>query len=153
MSTFAFNVKVNDPFASITEAALGASALDGWGDEEVGKAVKLGTAHNYVLPTANDPIEGFVVAVEPNTVNQGFSFGSVQRDRRMEVVLAVGESSVVVGDIVTAGTQEIVGTQTNGNKALVMVETTPGDAGDFVWRVIALRTDGEAGSTVLIERV
>jgi hypothetical protein len=153
MSTFAFNVKVNDPFASITEAALGASTGDGWGDEEVGKAVKLGPANNYILATADDPIEGFVVGVEPNTVNQGFSFGSVQRNCRVEVVLSVGETGVVVGDTVTADTQEVVGTQTNGNKALVQQEGTPGDAGDFVWRVIALRTDGEAGSTVLIERV
>jgi hypothetical protein len=153
MSTFAFNVKVNDPFASITEAALGATTGEGWGDEEVGKAVKLGTAHNYVPCTANDPIEGIVVGVEPNTVNQGFSFGSVQRDRRMEVVLAVGQSSVVVGDVMTAGAQEATGVQTNGNKALVQKEGTAGDAGSFVWRVIALRTDGEAGSTVVIERV
>lgn len=153
MSTFKFNVKVNDPFANITEAALGASSGDGWGDEEVGKAVKLGSANNYVLCGANDPIEGFVVAMEPNTVNQGFSFGSVQRDRRMEAVLAVGQTGVVVGDTCTAGAQEVVGTQVNGNKALVQKESAGGDAGDFVWRVIRLETDGEAGSTVLLERV
>lgn len=153
MSKFAFGVKVNDPFADITEAALGAAAGAGWGDEEVGKAVKLGPANNYVLPAANDPIEGFVVAMEPNTVNQNFSFGAVQRNRRMEVVLAVGQTGVVAGDIMTCGVQEAVGTQTNGNKALVQKETLAGDAGSFVWRVIRLLTNGEAGSTVIIERV
>ena len=153
MSTFAFNVKINDPFADITDAALGASALDGWGDEELGKAVKLGAANNYVLCGANDPMEGFVVAMEPNTVNQGFSFGSVQRNRRVEAQLAIGQTGVTVGATVTAGAQEAVGTNTSGNKPLVQVETTPGDAGDFVWRVVGLRTDGEAGSTVVIERV
>lgn len=153
MSTFNFNVKVNDPFADITEAALGAAGAEGWGDEEVGKAVKLGASNNYELCGANDPIEGFVVAMEPNTVNQGWSFGSVQRDRRMQATLAVGQTGVVVGDICTAGAQEAVGTQTNSNKALVQKEGTPGDAGNFAWRVIRLLTDGEAGSTVLLERV
>lgn len=153
MSTFRFNVKVNDPFADITEAALGAAADEGWGDEEVGKAVKLGASNNYELCGANDPIEGFLVAIEPNTVNQGWSFGSVQRNRRMEAVLAVGQTGVVVGDIMTAAAQEAVGTQTNGNKALVQKEAIAGDAGNFIWRVVSLRTDGEAGSTVLLERV
>lgn len=153
MSNFAFAVKVNDPFADITEAALGAAAGEGWGDEELGKAVVMGTANNYLLPTANDPIEGFVVAMEPVTVNQTFSFGAVQRNRRMEVVLAAGQTGVTVGAIMTCGTQEVVGTQTNGNKALVQVESIAGDAGVFVWRVIRLVTDGEAGSTVVIERV
>jgi len=150
MSTFAFNVKVNDPFASITEAALGATTGEGWGDEEVGKAVKLGAANNYVLCSDGDDIEGVVVSVEPNTVNEGFSFGSVQSDRRMLAVLDTGETAVAVGATVVAGAQEAVGTQTNGGK--VVVATGAGVA--FKWRVIRLVSGtGEAGATVLIERL
>lgn len=150
MSNFAFNVKVNDPFASITEAALGAASGDGWGDEEVGKAVKLGPANNYVLCTDGNEIEAVVVSMEPNTVNEGFSFGTVQRDRRLQAVLDVGETGVAVGALVVAGAQEAVGTQTNDNKLVVAV----GAPTTYKWRVIRLVSGtGEAGDTVLIERI
>lgn len=98
-------------------------------------------------------MEGFVVAIEPNTVNAGVSFGSVQRNRRTIAVLDTGETGVVVGAIVTAGAQAALGTANTGGHPVVAVEATAGDAGSFVWRVIRLLTDGEAGSTVLIERV
>jgi hypothetical protein len=150
MSNFAFNVKVNDPFADITEAALGASTGEGWGDEEVGKAVKLGPANNYVLASDGDDIEGVLVSVEPNTVNQGFSFGSVQRNCRREAVLDTLETGVAVGATVVAGAQEAVGTQTNGNKTVVAT----GAGVVYKWRVIRLIDGtGEAGDTVLIEKV
>jgi len=150
MSNFAFNVKVNDPFASITEAALGAVTGEGWGDEEMGKAVKLGPANNYVLCSDGDEIEGVVVAMEVNTVNEGFSFGAVQRDRRMQAVLDTGETGVAVGALVVAGAQEAVGTQTNGGKVVVAT----GAPVTHKWRVIRLIDGtGEAGDTVLIERI
>lgn len=164
MSTFRFNVKVNDPFADITDAALG-TAGQGWGNEEVGKAVKLSTANNYILCTNGDEIEGFVVAVEPNTVNSNVSFGSVQRNKRMQAVLAAGVTGATVGLFVVAAAQEAVGTQTNGNKALVKPGTAASQLGSgsyaytertpntYMWRIIRLLTDGEAGSTVVIERV
>jgi hypothetical protein len=150
MSNFAFNVKVNDPFADITEAALGATTGDGWGNEEVGKAVKLGPANNYVLASDGDDIEAVVVSMEPNTVNQGFSFGSVQRNCRREAVLDAAETGVAVGATVVAGAQEVVGTQTNGNKTVVAA----GAGVVYKWRVIRLIDGtGEAGDTVLIEKV
>ena len=149
MSDFVFNPKVNDPFARITEAALGASSGDGWGDEEVGKVVKLGPANNYILASDGDDIEGIVVSIEPNTVNAGFSFGTVQSDRRFQAVLDTGETGVAVGATVVAGAQEAVGTQTNGNKPVVAT----GAGVTHKWRVIRLLTDGEAGSTVVIERI
>jgi len=153
MSTFAFNVKINDPFADITDAALGVAA-DGWGDEDMGKAVKLSTANNYILCSDGDPMEGVVVAIEPNTVNSNVSFGSVQRNKRVLAVLDTGETGVTVGLKVTAGAQAAIGTANTGNMPVVAKEGTPGtSAGDFLWRVIRLLTDGEAGSTVLIELV
>lgn len=157
MSTFVHNEKVNDPSADIVSAALGAAASEGWGNNDLGKAVKLNALGAYTLCGANDPIEGFLIAIEPYTVNSGFSFGSVQRDKRIQAVLAAGQTGVVVGDIVTGGAQTAIGTATtgapSGRNALVQVETVPGDAGSFVWRVLRLFTDGEAGSVVLLERV
>lgn len=152
MSTFAFNVKVNDPFADVTDAALGTTG-QGWGDEEMGKAVKLSTANNYVLCADGDPMEGFVVAVEANTVNAGVSFGAVQRNKRVVAVLDTGEASVTVGAIVVAGAQAAVGTANASNAPVVAVEPIAGDAGNFVWRVIRLIDGGDAGDRVLIERV
>ncbi len=164
MSTFVFNKKVNDPSADIVAAALGAAG-DGWGNEEVGKAVKLGAANNYELCADGDEIEGFLISIEPNTVNQDVSFGSVQRDKRVEAVLAVGVTGAVVGDMVVSDVQEIVGAQLNGNKALVKLGTaasqlavadydyTERTPNTFLWRIIKLVTDGEAGSTVLLERI
>lgn len=157
MTTFVHNEKVNDPSADIVSAALGAATGEGWGNNDLGKAVKLNALGAYELCEANDPIEGFLIAIEPHTVNAGFSFGSVQRDKRMQAVLAVGQTSVVVGDIMTGAAQTAIGTATTGapagRNALVMKETLAGDSGNFVWRVLRLLTDGEAGSTVLLERV
>lgn len=152
MSTFAFNVKVNDPFADVTDAALGV-ADDGFGDEDVGKAVKLSSANNYILCSDGDAMEGFIAAVEPFTVNAGVSFGAVQRNKRVVAVLDTGETSVTVGATVVAGAQAAIGTANAYNAPVVAVEPTPGDAGDFVWRVIRLIDGGEAADRVLIERV
>ena len=153
MSTFAFNVKVNDPFADVTDAALG-TAGQGWGDEEIGKAVKLSTANNYVLCSDGDPMEGFVCAVEPNTVNAGVSFGAVQRNKRVVAVLDTGETGVTVGTVVVAGAQAAVGTANASSAPVVAAEPVPGtSAGNFIWRVIRLIDGGDAGDRVLIERV
>ena len=99
MSTFRFNAKVQDPFSDITDAALGTTG-QGWGNEEVGKAVKLSSANNYILCTNGDEIEGFVVSMEPVTVNGGVSFGSVQRNGRMLAKLASGVTGAAVGNFV-----------------------------------------------------
>jgi len=165
MSTFTFNPKVNDPFADVVDAALGAASGDGWGSKEVGKAVKLGSANNYVLCADGDEIEGFVVAIEPNTVNEGFGFGAVQRNGRTQAKLAAGVSGAAVGNYVVAGTQEAVGFQTAGNRPLVKPGTAAAQAGltpfaftertpnTFMWRIVRLLTNGNAGSIVVIERV
>lgn len=149
MTKFAFNVKVNSPFADITDAALGNAAGEGWGDGDVGKAVKLNGSNAYELCGDGDSIEGFLVAIEVITVNDGFSFGSVQRNCRMEAQLAVGQTGVVVGEYVTAGAQAAAGT---AGPALVKAEGTPGTEDVFNWRIIGLKTDGEAGSIVVLER-
>ena len=118
MSTFRFNAKVQDPFSDITDAALGTTG-QGWGDAEVGKAVKLSSANNYILCTNGDEIEGFVVSMEPVTVNGGVSFGSVQRNGRMLAKLASGVTGAAVGNFVVEAAQEAVGTQVYSNLALL----------------------------------
>jgi hypothetical protein len=150
MTTFAFNVKVNSPFADVTDAALGAAASEGWGSNDIGKPVKLNALNAYQLATDGDSIEGFLVAIEPITVNDGFSFGSVQRNCRVEAELATGETGVTVGEYAVAYTQSAVGT---AGTAKVKAEGTPGTEDVFNWRIIRLFTDGEAGSKVLLERV
>jgi len=148
MTDFAFNPKINDPFAQITEAQLGVAGTL-WTDKEVGKAVKLGTAgSNYVLCSTGNDLEGVVVSLEPFTVNGGASFGSVQQDRRILAVAGVG--GVTLGAFVVAGVQEVLGTQTLGNKPVVIA----GAGVAFKWRCIRIVTGtGIAGDTVLIERV
>lgn len=149
MSTFRFNAKVNDPFADITDAALGSAAGQNYGDEEVGKAVKMGTVSNYVLCADGDPIEGFIVSTEPNTVNQGFSFGSVQRDKRILAQVDTG-ATLAVGDYVVSGGEAAVGT---ASKALVKPKAAV-DTKGFDWRVVRIVSGaGTAGSVVLLERV
>lgn len=164
MSTFKHALKVNDPFADVVSAALGAAASEGWGDEDIGKAVKLGTANNYVLCGDNDEIEGFLVAIEPVTVNAGFSFGSVQRNKRMEALLATGVTGAAVGDMVVAAAQAAIGTASialvkpgvaasqSGTTPFAYTERTPNT---FLWRIIRLQDggSGDAGETVLLERV
>jgi len=148
MSTFVFNPKINDPFASITESALGGTG-DGWTDTEVGKCVKLGTANNYVLCADGNEIEGVCISMEPITVNSGFSFGTVQKDRRMNAVLDTGETGVAVGDLVVAGAQAAVGTANSSGYPVVATGTPT----THKWRVIRLLTAGEAGDIVVIERI
>ena len=150
MTDFAFAAKVNSPFADITDAALGAAASEGWGSNDIGKAVKLTGLNSYALCVDGDPPEGFLVAVEDVTVNDGFGFGSVQRNCRIEAELATGQTGVTVGEFVTSGTQAAVGTL---GTAQVKAEAVAGTEDVFNWRIIRLFTDGEAGSKVLLERV
>lgn len=154
MTTFTFNEQVNAPLPDVTPAALGATTGGAWTNADLGKPVKMGTANNYVLCADGDPIEGVLVAIEPFTVNDGFPFGTVQKNKRFQAVLDTGETGVTVGAIVVAGANAAVGTaNTVANKPVVAVEPTPGDAGDFKWRVIRLIDGGEAGDLVLIEKI
>ena len=148
MTDFAFAPKINDPFAQITECALGVAGTP-WTDKEVGKAVKLGAADsNMILCATGNDLEGVVISVEPFTVNGGVTFGSVQQDRRILAVAGVG--GVTLGALVVAGVQEVIGTQTLGIKPVGIA----GAGVAFKWRCIRIVTGtGIAGDTVLIERV
>lgn len=149
MTTFAFTELVNSPMADVVSACLGASAGAKLNDNDVGKPVKLGSAQNYVVCAAGDEIEGFVVAVEPATANDGFSFGSVIRNKRITAqVDAAQVGTLAIGEYVIAGASSALGTKDTYPK---VKEGTPST---FKWRVISIKSGtGVAGDLVLLERV
>lgn len=149
MPTFAFTELVNDPLAQIESAALGADNTHPLVGADKGKAVKMGTAQNYLLCATTNEIEGFLVAVEPWTVNGGYGFGAVQRNRRALATVGAnqGGTAMAVGDLVVADTQAAVGTA-GGAK----VKT--GTPALHKWRVLRIISGtGVAGDPVLLEKV
>ena len=155
MSTTSFNFQmlVNDPLAQIESAALGASTSALLTSNDIGKGVKLGTDQNFEPVAAGDQIEGFVTSVEPWTVNGGWSFGSVQRNRRMEAVTgadAVANNVTLGAFVVADASQPAVDT---AGKTTVKIKTLAA-ADSFQWRVIWMDGDGTAaGQAVILERV
>ncbi len=164
MPTFVFTELVNDPPARVDSACLG---VDGqvasrFGDNDVGKAVKMGTANNFVLCDAGDEIEGFVSSISAEgTYNGGFSFGGVQRDRRIlaEIGANQGATPAAVLDYVVADTQVPLGTAgmakvKTGPVAAAGVQAAPTK---YLWRIIRIVSNGPggagtAGSVVLLNR-
>jgi hypothetical protein len=147
MTTFVFTELV--PTEKVLSAALGPDANTKFADADVGKAVKLGTANNYVAVAANDEINGFVTSIEPFTVNNGFSFGGVVVSGRVlaEVGANQGATPMAVGDYVVADTPVALGT---AGKAKVKT----GSPTKFFWRCIRIVSGtGVAGDTVLLERI
>src|SRR5210317_538462 len=103
MTDFVFTPLVNSPHADVISAGLGDNTNE-FGSVDIGQAVKLGAAQNYVQVAAGDDIEGVVVAVDGNTVNDGYSFGSVQRDKRFRAQVGSDEvGQVAIGAEIVAG--------------------------------------------------
>jgi hypothetical protein len=147
MTTFVFTELV--PTEKVLSAALGPNTSTKFADADVGKAVKLGSANNYVLVEAGDEIEGFVTSIEPFTVNNGFSFGGVVVSGRVtaEVGANQGGTPMAVGDYVVADAPVALGT---AGKAQVKTGTPT----KFLWRCVRVVSGtGAAGSTVLLERI
>ena len=159
MTTFTYGENVTDAIKDTVSCALGAAASSGIGQNDVGKAYKLGTANNYVPCADGDPIEAFLAAVEPFTVNNLFSFGSVQRRGRKIVQNGAGQAQLAVGDFVVAFTQVAIGTAglPQVKKATATAATDDAgltNAGLYAWRVIRIVSGtGVAGDQVLVERV
>lgn len=165
MTAFSFRPLVNDPSADIISAALG-NNTDQFDTVDVGQAVKLdSTGSTYVQCADGDEMEGFVISVEPFNVNSGFSFGSVQRDKRVKAQVAANEGgTLAIGDHLVIGTPIALGTASgypqvkagvaaaqDGTTPFAYTERTPNT---FIWRVIEILTGtGVAGDLVLIERV
>lgn len=149
MTTFAFTELVNSPMADVVSAALGASSSAKLNDNDVGKPVKMGSAQNYVVCSAGDDIEGFVVSIEANTVNDGFSFGSVIRNKRMLAqVDAAQTGTLAVGEYAVAGASSALGTKDTYPKV------KEGSPSHFHWRCIRIVSGtGAAGDLVLLEKI
>ena len=149
MSTFQFTELVSSPMPDIVSTVLGVSTSAKFSQEDIGKPVKLGALQNYALCATGDDIEGFVVAVEPNTVNDGFSFGSVRRNKRMTCRVSSDQTATLaVGEYAVAGIPSALGTKDD----YPMVKEGAGVV--YKWRVLrVISGTGVAGDLVLIERV
>lgn len=149
MTDFVFSTLVNDPLAQIESAALGVDANNKLTDNDLGKAVKLAANQNFVLCGANDEIDGFLNTVEPFTVNGGFAFGGVQRNRRVQATVGAnqGATPMAVGDLVVSDVQAAIDTA-GGAVVKTGAPTTN------LWRCLRIVSGaGAAGSVVLLERV
>ena len=148
MTVFNYTLLVNDPLADVVSAALGVDADNGYVEADIGKGVKLAANNNYVPLAKDDEIEGIVVALSPETVNNGFTFGSVQKNRRVEAVVGASElGTVAVGELLVADTPVALGTAG-------VIQVYPGAPTVHLWRCIRIVTGpGAAGDTILMERI
>ena len=149
MTQFVFTELVNDPHADVVSAALGVDNANKLSDLDVGKPVKLAANNNYVACANGDQVEGFLISTEAATVNDGFSFGSVLRNKRVTAQVDSAElGTAVVGSLMVAGTSAALGTK----DAYPQMEI--GTPADFKWRVISIKSGtGVAGDLVLLEKI
>ena len=99
MATWTFAPLAGD-INHVISAKLGASTSAKLTDNDIGKPVKLLAAGRYGLCSDGDNIDGFLVGVDPETVD-GYAFGSVQTGGRVYAQL---EGSSTFGYVVEAGT-------------------------------------------------
>lgn len=103
----------------VNTVRLGASgAGNTYDDKEVGKAVKLSAASQFVLCAAGDAIEGYVSSVNDGTYD-GFSIGGVISKGYKQVTLdglqaTPGTGAIAIGDYVVVGTVVAKGTALSG---------------------------------------
>jgi len=131
----------------IVSAALGVDANNPLVANDLGKALKLAANNNYVLCATGNDIEGIAESINPDTVNSGFSFGSVRKNGRAIVTTAAAQAgSIVPGDEVVSGIPIALGTAGT-------MQVIKGTGTIFKWRCIAvLSGTGAAGDSILIER-
>lgn len=148
MTDFVNTLLVNDPPALILSTALGTGSAEFDSETDIGKGMKLGTSQNYVLAVGGDEIEGVIASVEPFNVNDGFSFGTIQADRRIEAEVGANQAgALAIGALVVADTQDAAGT-------LGTLQVKGGTPATFKWRVLRHVTGtGVTGDTVLLEKV
>lgn len=150
MTDFYFDELVDAERLVVETAALGAAAGTKLTPNDIGKAVKRGSAQNYVLCAGGDDIEGVLNSVSPETVNSGFSLGGVQRNgRKLAKIGANQAGNIAINALVVADTPSAVGTTDDGYP---MVKA--GTPTSFKWRVIRIVSGtGNTGSVVLIEKI
>lgn len=161
MAKFAFTEGFS--IENIISAKVSALAADTAGlaagfltDADVGKAVKLGATDRYVLAVDGDEIEGYLVSVEPATVD-GFTFGSIALEGNKAVTFQ--GAGISIGSIVVAGTAIAKGTalsvpmavKLGGAIAASQAKPFGWNPSTHIWRVIS--GTGVAGTQGVIERV
>ncbi len=147
MALFRFGVTVPSLPAGHETAALGVNAAGKFGPNDINKAVKLAANNNYVLAADGEDLEAVCVSVEPATVNDGFSHGTVHvRHQALEVL--VSGAALAVRDFVVCAAQNALGTIQAAPKVKAGAGTT------FKWRVKSLLAGtGQVGEVVLIEPI
>lgn len=155
------------PAQCIQSTALGTGSGNTFASPyDIGKPVTLAAANNHVLAAANAEIAGFVNTIEPFTVNNGYSFGGILVEGRIEALVGPnqGATPMAVGDYVVADTQLALGTGTP-----VPQWTPPGTAPSTptgptarvktgtpskkLWQCIRIISGtGVAGDRILLER-
>jgi hypothetical protein len=161
MAKFEFGESFNA--GSVITAKLSALAADTAGlaagfltDADVGKGVKLGASDRYVLAAAGDEIEGFIVAIEPATVD-GFTLGSVALKGNKKVTFEgagiTPGTLVVLGAPIAKGVALAVPVAVKAGAAIAQSAAHPfaWNPSIHLWRVIS--GTGVAGTQGVIERV
>jgi len=141
MTQFAFGVTIKDE-RDLESSSLGTGVGNTYVTGDIGRLLKMASAQNHVVCADGDPIEAVLVAVEPFTVNDGFSFGTIRRTGRIEAAAPNGIANLAT---VVAGAQPALG-------SAVMARVK---AGAGKWRVVRVNGNDTAGAgftKVLIER-
>lgn len=120
-----------------------ASSLD------VGKPVKLSGVSTALCVNA-DEIYGFIESVEAGADQYGYSHGGVLCDRGCEVYAKDEAGTLVVGDLVMAGTVTAFGTQLGVTGANVKKAA---GMGIHNWQVMAKYTTGAYAGSVLLRKI
>ena len=126
---------------------------------DLGKAMTLASDSTYRICTDGEEMEAFLVAVESFTVNDGHSFGAVQRNQRCNAVLATA-AEAVIGTYVVAAAQKPMGVMntleyTGQSRHMPLVKPAPtGTVPVFKWRILSISRITAAGEAIVtIERV
>ena len=148
MTAFTFPQLVQES-PDIVSAALGVDAANPLTANDIGKGVKLAANNNYVLCADGDEIEAILDSINPDTVNDGFAFGSVRKNgRSTAVVTAAALGALPVGALVTVGVQAALGVA----GGLVVDDDTAPTV--HIWRVISwMAGAGAVGDVVMIEKI
>jgi hypothetical protein len=162
--TFKRGVKAPLPPGSVISSPLGDTISTGFAQNDVGKAIKfqagaVGSAIGVleaVLCVDGDPIEGFVSSVEPNTVNEGYSFGGCQVKGQYEVARGATAVTIALGDfVVMDGAQAALGTAEANVNVKGYTRLATDLAGIPLWQCTQhlVGIGDTAGDILLIERV
>lgn len=162
MTNFVFSELI--PITENVQSGQLGTALAQYSANDVGRAVTLGVSNNFKeVTTAGEEIDGFIVAVEPFTVNNGYSFGSVMREGRKWCQYESAATTALIGRRVKASTTTAqpavvaptVGMTANMNNGSGIVPVVAVVADTVVmlrdsWVIIAVDT---VNNKVLVERL